>query len=192
MLRTIHVMGELGEKYGCKFKLDVLTVGEAIRAINTNCPGFINDIKKDENYNVTVGEFTEEKALDGLSIRMQHKEGDIWICPAIIGKKQGIFQSVLGAILVVVGVVLSVYGFGIGSPLIKLGAGLMISGVAMMLTPVPGVPDYSGREDPDERASFLFDGAINTNEQGGAIPIVYGQMLIGSTVVSTAMDVEDI
>jgi len=68
----------------------------------------------------------------------------------------------------------------------------MLSGVAMMLTPVPGTPEYSEREKPDERQSFLFDGPVNTNEQGGAIPIAYGRVLMGSTVVSTALDVEDI
>ena len=188
MLRKVHVLGELGEKYGKEFSLDVLTVGEAVKAINANCPGFIRDIKKDERYNVVVG----DEEINEQTIWMQYKKGDIWIMPEIEGRKAGMLQTILGAVLIVVGVVLSIYGFGIGSPLIKLGAGLMLSGVAMMLSPVPGAPDYAEREKPEERASFLFDGAVNTNEQGGAIPVVYGQMIIGSTVVSTAMDVEDI
>lgn len=193
MLRNIHLLGELGEKYGKKFKFDVGSVGEALKAIDVNKPGFIKDIKKDEYYNVVVGDELDEKnALDEQTIMMKHKSGDIWIMPQIIGKKSGILSAVLGAVLVVVGVVLSVYGFGIGSPLIKLGAGMMLSGLAMMLTPTPGTPEYSEREKPDERPSFLFDGPVNTNEQGGAIPLIYGRMLIGSTVVSTAMDVEDI
>ena len=193
MLREVIIGGELGEKYGKSFMLDVLTVGEAIRAIEANKPGFIRDIKQDERYNVVVGdELVDKNCLDEETIKMQFKTGKIWILPEIEGAKQGLLQTILGAVLVVIGVVLSIYGFGIGSPLIKLGAGLMLSGVAMMLSPVPGVADYSEREKPDERPSFLFDGPVNTNEQGGAIPVVYGRMLIGSTVVSTSMDVEDI
>ena len=192
MLRKIHLLGEMGEKYGTEFELDVLSVGEALRAINANFPGFIKDIEKEEHYNVCVGDFDEKDTLNDQTIWMQHKVGDIWIAPAIEGRKQGVIATVLGAVLIVVGIVLSVYGFGAGAPLIKLGAGLMLGGVAMMLTPVPGTAEYKSREAPEERQSFMFDGPVNTNEQGGAIPIPYGQMLIGSTVVSTSLDVEDI
>lgn len=192
MLRNIKLFGELGDKYGKQFKLDVQSVGEALHAINILKPGFLKDIKKDEHYNVVVGDLKDENCLDEQTIQMKHKMGDIWIMPEIIGRKSGVFQTILGAVLIVVGAVMSVYGMGMGAPLIKMGIAMMISGVAMMLCPVPGAPDYAGREKPDERPSFLFDGPVNTNEQGGAIPIVYGRMLIGSTIISTAMDVEDI
>ena len=192
MLRKVHLLGEMGEKYGKEFEFDVLSVGEAIRALNANFPGFTKDIEKEEHYNVCVGEFDEKDTLDGQTIFMQHRKGDIWIAPAIEGRKAGVLATVLGAVLVVVGIVLSVYGFGAGAPLIKLGAGLMLGGIAMMLSPIPGTPEYNEREKPDERQSFLFDGPVNTTEQGGAIPIPYGEVLIGSTVVSTALDVEDV
>ena len=192
MLRQVHLLGEMGEKYGTEHKMDVGSVGEALRALDANHPGFIRDIRKEEHYNVCVGDFNDNDALDDVSVQMNHKKGDIWIAPEVIGRKAGMLATVLGAVLIVVGIVLSIYGFGAGTPLIKLGAGLMLSGVAMMLTPVPGSPQYSEREEPDERQSFLFDGPVNTNEQGGAIPIAYGRVLIGSTVVSTALDVEDL
>jgi len=193
MLRKVHLLGEMGEKYGKEHEFNNLSsVSDALRALDANYPGFIRDIKKEEHYNVCIGDFDDKHALDDVTIRMNHKEGAIWIAPEIVGKKAGMLATVLGAVLIVVGIVLSIYGFGAGAPLIKLGAGLMLSGVAMMLTPVPGSPEYSQREEPDERQSFLFDGAVNTNEQGGSIPIAYGQVLLGSTVVSTAIDVEDI
>ena len=193
MLRTIHLDGELGEMYGKTHKFDVASVGEAIRALDFNFPGFIKKIKKEENYNVCVGKFDDKHALDETSLQMNHKKGDIWIVPELIGKKQGVWQTIAGAALIVVGAVLTFYGLGaVGVPMMKLGAGLMLSGVIMMLTPVPGTPEYKERESPDERSSFIFDGPVNTNEQGGPIPIVYGRMLMGSTVVSTAMDIEQI
>lgn len=194
MLRSVHLLGEMGDTYGKEFKFDVLSVGEALRALDANFPGFIRDIKKDEYYNVVVGdEFIDDNALDENTIWMQHKKGDIWICPAVEGAKRGMGQAILGVVMIVVGVVLSAYGLGvIGAPMIKLGVGMLLSGVVMMLTPVPGSADYKQREKPDERQSFFFDGAVNTNEQGGAIPPVYGQMMVGSTIVSTSLDVEDI
>jgi len=193
MLRKVHLLGEIGDKYGEVHQFDVLCVGEALKALEANNPGFMKDIKKDEMYNVCVGDFDDKHALNETTLEMKFKEGDIWISPAIVGKKAGVWQAIAGAALIVVGAVLTIYGFGaVGVPMMKLGAGLLISGAVMMLTPVPGTPEYNERESPDERQSFLFDGPVNTNEQGGAIPVPYGHVLIGSTVVSTSLDIEDI
>lgn len=187
------MLGELGDQYGTEHRLDVGSVGEALRALDTNFPGFLKSIKKEENYNVTVGAFDEEHALDETTVVMKHKEGDIWIAPEIIGSKnQSITTIIVGFVLVVVGAVLTYYGFGaIGVPMMKMGAAFIIGGMISMMTTVTP-PDYDDQEDPDERASFVFDGPINTNEQGGAIPICYGEVLIGSTVVSTSLEIQDI
>jgi len=194
MLREIVLYGDLEEKYGKVHKFDVSCVGEAIRALKANFPGFIQSIDKEAEYNVVRGEDLESgEALDEETISMKFKKGSFHIAPAIIGKKAGVFATVLGAVLIVVGAVLSVYGYGaIGVPMMKMGAALMIGGICMMLTPVPGTPEYSERENPDERASFLFDGAKNTTEQGGAIPVIYGRVSVGSTIISSALDVEDL
>ena len=192
MLRNVHLLGELGDKFGNKFRLDVQSVGEALRALNSNFPGFMNLIKKNEYYNVCVGsEISQNTSLSEQEVLMNHKEGDIWIMPQIVGAKSaGVLQIVVGAVLVIAGAVLTYYGFGnVGIPMMKMGAGMIIAGFITSLT-APGA--YEEREDPDERSGFLFDGPINTNEQGGSIPIVYGRMLVGSTVISTSMDVEDV
>ena len=60
MLRRVMLLGEMGEKYGAKHMLDVNSVGEALRAINANNPGFMRSIKKEENYNVCVGDFNDK------------------------------------------------------------------------------------------------------------------------------------
>ena len=123
---------------------------------------------------------------------MKFKKGDFHIAPAVIGAKAGVLQTVLGAVLIVVGVILLYTPLSpLGVPLIKLGAALMLSGIAVMLTAVPET-DGAGQEKPDERRSFLFDGPTNTTEQGGAIPLIYGRMLVGSTIISTSLDAQDI
>jgi predicted phage tail protein len=73
-----------------------------------------------------------------------------------------------------------------------LGLAMFASGILQMLSPTPEIPDYSGREKPDSRPSYLFDGPVNTTEQGGPIPLIYGEVLVGSTIISTSLDVEDI
>ncbi len=147
----------------------------------------------DEKVYFATDVMIQKYLLDETTLSMKHKTGDIWIAPEIIGSKSGVFTAIAGAVLVIAGAVLTYYGMGgVGIPMMKMGAGLMLSGVIMMLTPVPGTPEYKERESPDERQGFLFDGPVNTNEQGGAIPITYGKVLVGSTIVSTSLDVEDI
>ena len=66
MLRKVHLLGEMGEKYGKEFKFVVTSVGEAIRALNANFPGFSKDIKKDGHYNVCVGDFDEKDTASDI------------------------------------------------------------------------------------------------------------------------------
>jgi predicted phage tail protein len=67
----------------------------------------------------------------------------------------------------------------------NIGIGLVLSGVAGLLTPVPTVP--SSEQDP--RRSFSFSGIQNTSRAGVAVPIVYGsEVLVGSVVISAAIE----
>jgi predicted phage tail protein len=187
-LRNVYLYGDLAKQFGKVHRFDVNSIGEAIRALCVNFPNFKYAIDRDAEYNVVNGkDLATGTALNDETIKLKFKKGDFHIAPAIVGAKAGVLQIVLGAVLFVVGAVLSIYGYGAGVPLMKLGVALMLSGVAVMLTPVPETPKES--QDPDENRSFIFDGAINTTEQGGPLQLVYGHMLCGSTVISTSLDV---
>lgn len=66
-----------------------------------------------------------------------------------------------------------------------LGASLIIGGIAQLLTPVP----KAGKDDNDPRKSFSFSGVQNTSRPGLPVPIVYGEMLVGSVVISAGIDI---
>ena len=71
---------------------------------------------------------------------------------------------------------------------LALFGGLMaLGGLSQMMAQTPGVEDYSTRDKADEQKSFLFNGPVNTIEQGTALPIVLGKHMIGSTVISAGM-----
>ena len=64
-------------------------------------------------------------------------------------------------------------------------------GVAQLLTPVPQVyaPGASGtNSEQDPRKSYSFSGIQNTSRQGVPVPIVYGETLVGSVVISAGID----
>ena len=73
---------------------------------------------------------------------------------------------------------------------VGLGASLVLSGVSDMLFPLPDMPEFSSEEDP--RLSFSFSGTQNTARAGTPVPIVYGEIMTGSVVVSTSLDTQQV
>jgi predicted phage tail protein len=120
-------------------------------------------------------------------------DGDISFIPVIAGAKNGgAIMTVLGAILVIVGIFLIWTPFG--APLIYAGIGLMVAGIAMMLAPQP--KDPASEDEASKRASYAFNGPVNTQAQGNPVPILYGGhdtkgAFIGSAVISASIDVNE-
>jgi predicted phage tail protein len=140
---------------------------------------------------------------------------ELHVFPAILGAGgKGIGQIILGVVLIVIAVVVFIFappagaaiagagaGAGAAGGLVTVGtavslglAGVMslAGGVMAMLTKSPSMGDYASASPVDQRASFLYNGAVNNTEQGVPVPLVYGRHLTGSTVISAGMDVEQI
>jgi len=86
-------------------------------------------------------------------------------------------------------------GFGISySSIAMFGVSLILGGLSQLLTATPKVhqDSYSARESADSRPSFIFNGAVNTVEQGGPVPVIYGRMITGSVVISGGIKSENI
>ena len=73
----------------------------------------------------------------------------------------------------------------IGTALSAVGAGLVLSGVAQILSPTP---ESSGFKEAQTLESFSFSGIVNTARQGVPVPIVLGRTYAGSVVVSSGLD----
>jgi len=67
-----------------------------------------------------------------------------------------------------------------------IGAGIMLGGVADLISPMPKAPPEAKK-----LQSFSFSGIEQTTIQGGAIPIVYGKCFVGSAVLSSGVDTFD-
>jgi predicted phage tail protein len=192
-LRTIRLYGHLGERFGRVFRLDVQSPAEAVRALCFLLPGFrhavVDDPRGSCGYRVTAG--MDRRDQDSLKLPCGETES-IRIVPVLCGAgKNGVGQTILGIILVVVGVFTTWAGDYSGS-VIGIGLSMIVGGVAQMLAKSPSMADAGAPERPENRPSYAFDGAINTYAQGNPVPVCYGRLIVGSQVISAGMSVEQI
>lgn len=198
MLRTIHLHGNLGNQYGDRYQLDVATAGEAIRALATQLNGF-QDALENGSWALVRGDYETGFSLDLGDVNdFQLGNADLHIVPAVQGSKNqsGFLKIILGAALVGAaiffapatagGLTASIGGTGVTyGHLAIIGAGLMLAGVAQLLSP-------SEDGDEEEKQSFTMSGPGNTYEQGGPVPIVYGEVFTGGVTISAGLDIENL
>lgn len=201
MLRTIHLHGALGKKYGESFKLDVQTAGEAIRALNANFPTFMKDIREGAWHVVRGRDVDSGMGLDEDQItELRLGKGDLHIVPFIAGSKRGgLLKVILGVVLVGAAFALtagaglsSAIGLGgvnlgiTGTQAAMLGAAVALAGVSSLLTP------EQKAEEEDGSNSFTTSGPGNTHNQGNPVPLVYGEVITGGHLISGGVDIERI
>lgn len=191
--------GILGKKFGATWSLHVSSPSEALRIIDINSPGLTNWIRDNakvyEKYRVECEYENGSKELLSeetyLAERRNLKRITFSVAIDGAGGDNGIIQTVIGAILIVVGVVINVYTGGTaGNPFISAGIGLMIGGVIQMLTPQPKLDSDQDGGGRGRRASSYFDSPGNTTRQGNPVPLCYGRILAGSQVVSADLSIE--
>lgn len=204
MLREVHLGGRLGKIYGKTHRFDIDTPAEAFRALEANHPGFMNQVielgQQGYGYRILHG----HKFKHGVSEpgELLHPcAGPIRIAPEIMGaKNSGIGQLLLAAVVVYAAVQtggLAAGSFGMSSSVIaKVSTALMSTGIAMGLGGVVQLlaPQQasSGASETKNNPSYVFDGAVNTLAQGHPVPVGYGEMIVGSAVISASVDVEQI
>lgn len=202
-LRTIHLHGRLGKKYGKTHQLAVSTPAEAIRAINANYPGFADEIlelgRKGYAYRVLHGKRTNI-GLSSPEELHDPASGDIRIIPEVMGaKKGGLGQLILGIAMIATvyftgGTTAGMWatkiaGTTIGQIVMNVGLSLALGGVVQMLSPTAKA---SQADEDKSNPSYIFDGAVNTMAQGHPVPIGYGEMIVGSAVISAGIDVDQV
>lgn len=183
-LKTIKLYGALGERFGRVHRLAVANAAEAVRALISQIPGFRDALEMPgSKYHVRLSGCT----VDAEKELHRNTGGTISLVPEIAGaKKPGLFQAILGIVLIAVAwwnpAGWTVLGASISSgSVMMLGASMLLGGVVQMLSPVPKMPTL---QDSDTRSSHAFGSIENTTQQGLPVPVVYGEMLVGSRIVS--------
>lgn len=187
-MKTIRLHGILAKKFGKTFRLSVHSTKEAMRALCVQLKGFEAFMMNAHTQGLRFAVFHDKHNISETELDMNHNAKIIRVVPIIEGsKKSGLLQTVLGAVLVVVGVVGNIYG-GWGTPFIQAGIGLMIGGIAQMMMPKIDTQDQN---QDGNRANKGFGGAVTTVAQGNPIPILYGEREIGGFIMSASQLPED-
>ena len=187
----VILLGDLGDAFGREHFFDIKFPREAISALAANFKQFRNHIAKG-NYKILLGS-KEMEDLSELHTPISTKE-KITIVPVIEGAGSGTAKIFAGiAILGVAAVSLwnpwgAVWVGKAGLALLGVGLSTTLGGVTQLLTPLPKAPTIEKGTDP----SFAFGGPSNTSVQGYPIPVVYGQMIVGSKIISAGITVEEI
>lgn len=203
MLRKIQLYGTLAEFVGRReLEAKADTVGEAIRFLLCNWPA-LEQHMAEQYYKIEIGNWNVR--LD----EMGYPSGTepIRIIPVIEGaggdSGAGFGAIALGAVLIGTAIatggtslafsaggfglatgVTATTGLGLAAAAGNIGVALLLGGVASVLTPTPETPIVDSDSTDASRASNTFSRVGQTSQAGTAIPVIYGEVFVGSVVLS--------
>tara|TARA_B000000557_G_scaffold101836_1_gene82600 strand:+ start:36 stop:656 length:621 start_codon:yes stop_codon:yes gene_type:complete len=204
MLRKLKLYGELAQFVGHKeFEIQVDSLAKAVSFLVNNFPQ-VEKYMNPQYYQVKIGDY----AVNEEEIHHPIGQQDIHIVPVISGAGST-GKVLLGAALIGIGMATGGITFasffnpamvpyapgfasatGIVKASIVLGGALVLSGVSDILFPLPKLPEFKSEQDP--QLSFSFSGTQNTSRAGTPVPIVYGEIVTGSVVISGAIDTQQV
>jgi len=180
----VRLYGVLGSRFGREHRLAVRSGAEAVHALCVMVPGFRRFLRLAEERGLTFAVFRGRQNLaeDELGMRCDGTE-PIRIAPIVVGSKLG------GLLATIAGLALMVASFWLGPMAFAAGAGLLLGGVAMMMSPSPG--SLLNSEEDGNKPSYAFGGAVTTTAQGRCKPLLYGERDIGGALGSAGIYAED-
>ena len=202
MLRKLKLYGELADFVGHKeFEIQVDSLAKAVSFLVNNFPQ-VEKYMNPQYYQVKIGNYV----VNEEEIHHPIGQEDIHIVPVISGAGRGTGKILLGAALIAGAFIISPHlsfsfskGFAgtsfakagvLAKSMVYLGASLAIQGVSEMLFPLPKPKEFKSEQDP--QLSFSFSGTQNTSRAGTPVPIVYGEIVTGSVVISGAIDTQQV
>jgi predicted phage tail protein len=213
-MKVVKVYGALRKYLGqCRFQFEADTPAQAIKALCVNFPGLDKWLLDSEQdgvaYRVTIGK--EKIDEDNVSPAfLPWSEREIFSITPVIAGAGGTAGRIIGGIALVALAIAAPYiagaavwagtlSYAAGSALITAagfigaaGASLALSGVAQLISPAQTYSSSERGKDAARFESFTFSGITNTVQQGLPVPIVYGRAYIGSAVISSGLDVDQL
>jgi predicted phage tail protein len=191
--RRLILSGEMGKKFGRihHVHLDSNTPAEAVSYLLSQFPTSAAYLTGAKDRGIGFAVFAGKRNLSEDDLKFPVGSEDIRIAPILMGSKNaGVFQIILGAVLIIVGAFAEGLSAGTSTQLIIAGIGMVAGGVVQMLAPHPH--GLSSADRAANQPSYSFNGPVNTEAQGHPVPLLYGgPMKVGSAVISAGISVAD-
>lgn len=190
-LTNVKLYGKLGARFGRVHRLAVSSPAEAVKALSVMIDGFESFLLKAKENGMVFTVFVGTKNITEDDYAASQGVSDIRIAPVMEGaKKAGTFQTVLGVALIAAAVFAPWGAAIVASNIIGgIGVSLAAGGVVQLLTPQQ--KGLQSRQDPDNKPSYAFGGAVNTTASGNVVSVLWGEREIGGAIISAAVIAED-
>lgn len=186
------------------FECDFNTPKEAISFLEVNFGNIYKNIK-DKPLEVLVGNIEDQVYLDENQVNWKIGAKELHIIPYIEGSKSGnIGKVLLGVTLITVaafasgGTLAGLSEVAFGNALGITGTQILLAGVGLVFNGLAGAPEtpagaQTQREPIDQRASSIYGGPLNTQEQGGPVPYVAGtEVIVGGVIIHADLKIEQL
>ena len=217
--------GELGEKYGKQHEYyNLRTPADAIRLLCINYPALQEDMMQAHHNGVGYKVIQGGAAMGYDELQLPFGSKPLLVVPVITGAGGSTGQILAGVGLIALAIINPAVGFGVGGTLGfgavagaglgaslvaaggTLGIGLVLSGVANLVSPQPDLnanrikgsgtrargpgPEGITRGALGEQ-SYAFTGPANTVGTGETLPVIYGRVITGSHLLAANIDITD-
>ena len=206
MMRNVYLQGELGSKFGNKFRVNTNNYQEIFKCISANRPEFIPYLKKCEEQDIGFIIETAGKQIDEESLLFPVKEGDVTRSIAPAGSKSGIGKILAAVVLAFVllpaighaaiagaggllpgasmtfgEMMIAGLGTKAGMAVALAATNLAIAGIQQTMAPDPAT-------DSDAPDNYSFNGNAQNIKQGDPVPLLYGELRIPGRPISINVD----
>jgi predicted phage tail protein len=166
--------GQLRDRYGESVEMEANNVFDALEGFTRQAPGFPRDLLVE-----VVGYDSEEK------LRASTNAVEVHVVPAVHGGGgvAKFFNIIVGAVMVVVGIILLPTNPALGTMLIISGATMALSGVVMLFLKAPTLSKSN-----DPAASKYLGINQNTTAIGTPILLAWGRIAMGGHYLSLQSD----
>ena len=202
-VRTVRLYGSLGASFGRVHRLAVRNASEAIHALCILVPGFERFLMESKDKGVTYSIFLGRENIAQDQLKAPAGASDIRIAPVLMGSKRaGSMQTIIGVALIVAA---SYFSGGLASGTssafiggtstagwtlaASVGISMAMGGVMQLMSPM--AKGLGTMDRPQNRASYSFNGPVNTSIQGSPVGLLYGQLTVGSAVISAGIYAQD-
>jgi len=162
-MTTISLHGILAQKYGQVFKMDIGKPRDVIRAIDANRDGFRKTVVDLQKQGFSYELIVNKKRLNKEEFLNNKKPQEIDFVPFIVGS---------GAFI----------------PLLKMLAVSLVAATIQYALMDPGTIDGGETVVGGDSKSLMFSSSqINLAAQGSPLPIGYGRLKVGSSVIQSSL-----